>query len=307
MSWVEAKLGEVCTIKRGTTITQKQAFEGDIPVVAGGLKPTYFHNVANRFGTTITVSGSGASAGYVNIWKQPIFASDCSTLEVNDSKLDILFVYYYLLSKQDYIYTNLRSGAAQPHVYGKDIAGISIVIPPLSIQKEIIEKLDTIFSQIEIAKLAVENNVKNAEALFYAYLNKTLDDKKPGWKSASLREVCTLVNRGISPSYIEDGGMVVLNQKCVRNHVVNFQLGRRHNDVKKSVKEERLIRHGDVLVNSTGTGTLGRVAQVVSEVVGSVTVDSHVTIVRPNLDYFYAEFFGYMMRWIQLRIATLNN
>ena len=97
MSIVKTKLGAVCSINRGTTITQKEALEGDIPVVAGGLKPTYYHNKANRFNTTITVSGSGANAGFVNLWKQPIFASACSTVEVKDANVDIEFIYYILL------------------------------------------------------------------------------------------------------------------------------------------------------------------------------------------------------------------
>ena len=126
MSSKNVALGEVCIVKRGTTITQKEAIEGEIPVVAGGLKPTYYHNQANRLGNTITISGSGANAGFVNFWNQPIFASDCSTVEVINNKLDITYVYYFLLSKQQYIYNELRSGAAQPHVYGKDIASSSL-------------------------------------------------------------------------------------------------------------------------------------------------------------------------------------
>jgi len=80
MKWPVIKLGEVCDVKRGTTITFKDAKPGNIPVVAGGVKPTYYHNKPNRDGSTITVSGSGASAGFINFYKEPIFASDCSTV-----------------------------------------------------------------------------------------------------------------------------------------------------------------------------------------------------------------------------------
>lgn len=176
MSLITQKLGDVCSIKRGTTITQKLSIDGDIPVVAGGLKPTYYHNAANRFGKTITVSGSGANAGFVNYWSQPIFASDCSTVEVNNSSLDIIYIYYFLLSKQEFIYKKLRSGAAQPHVYGKDIASLDILIPPLKVQQQIVAKLDAIFAEIDKATAAAEANAKNAEALFQSQLEAVFSD-----------------------------------------------------------------------------------------------------------------------------------
>ena len=116
-----------------------------------------------------------------------------------------------------------------------------------------------------------------------------------GWQTRKLGDVCALLNRGISPKYIEDEGLCVLNQKCVRDHRVNYELSRRHDPAVKKVAVDRLIRLGDVLVNSTGTGTLGRVAQVREEPPEPTTVDSHVTIVRPKEATFYLSFFGYML------------
>lgn len=118
---------------------------------------------------------------------------------------------------------------------------------------------------------------------------------KAGWEIKKLGEVCEFVNRGVSPKYLDEGGICVLNQKCVRNHSVNFELARRHDDRAKSVSEQRLLRRGDVLVNSTGTGTLGRVAQIREDLLEPTTVDSHVTIARPKTGLFYSEFFGYAM------------
>jgi len=115
------------------------------------------------------------------------------------------------------------------------------------------------------------------------------------WERKTLGEICTLISRGISPKYIEGGGICVLNQKCIREHKVNVLLGRRHDNIAKSVKDERLVILGDVLVNSTGTGTLGRVAQVREELAEPTTVDSHVTIVRPNPEIFYLDYFGYLL------------
>lgn len=118
---------------------------------------------------------------------------------------------------------------------------------------------------------------------------------KNEWQSKNLGAVCTLLNRGISPKYLDQGGICVLNQKCIRNHTVNFSQSRRHDAGAKKVNSERLIQLGDVLVNSTGTGTLGRVAQVREELSEPTTVDSHVTILRPKPQIFHMDFFGYML------------
>jgi len=122
---------------------------------------------------------------------------------------------------------------------------------------------------------------------------------KEGWQTKTLGEVCSFLNRGVSPKYVEKGGIAVLNQRCVRDHVVSFEVGRRHDVKAKSVSDERLLRAGDVLVNSTGTGTLGRVAQLREDPPEPTTVDSHVTIVRPSPGQFLPEFFGYMLRDIE--------
>lgn len=122
---------------------------------------------------------------------------------------------------------------------------------------------------------------------------------KTGWESKKLGEVCSFLNRGISPKYLDEGGVCVLNQKCVRDHWVSYDLARRHDDVAKKVSEERFVQLGDVLVNSTGTGTLGRVAQIREAPPEPSTVDSHVTIVRPIPGKFHPDFFGFMMIFIE--------
>jgi len=118
---------------------------------------------------------------------------------------------------------------------------------------------------------------------------------KVGWKTKKLGEVCSFLNRGISPKYLKAGGICILNQKCVRDHRVTLDPSRRHDVQAKKVGSEKLVRAGDVLVNSTGVGTLGRVAQLRENPPEPTTVDSHVTIVRPKPGEFYPDFFGYML------------
>ena len=126
---------------------------------------------------------------------------------------------------------------------------------------------------------------------------------REGWDTAKLADVCQMIKRGVTPKYIEDGGVCVINQKCVRDHVINYELARRHDIERKTVSEERYIKVGDILVNSTGTGTLGRVAQIRQEPPELTTVDTHVTIVRPTPGKFFEDFFGYMLVKIEDEIT----
>jgi type I restriction enzyme S subunit len=125
-----------------------------------------------------------------------------------------------------------------------------------------------------------------------------------GWRSAVLGDVCEMIKRGVAPKYVDSGGVCVINQKCIRNHGINLRLSRRHDISAKKIQSERYIQPGDVLVNSTGTGTLGRVAQVRAEAKEPTTVDTHVTIVRPIEGMFHPEFFGYMLVQIEDEIAS---
>ena len=117
----QVPLGDICNIEKGATITRNDVLPGDVPVVAGGQEPSCYHNIANREAGAITVSASGAYAGYINFWSCPIFASDCNTVISKDGeKTDQTFVYFGLKAMQKQIY-GLQKGGAQPHVYGKDL------------------------------------------------------------------------------------------------------------------------------------------------------------------------------------------
>jgi len=124
--WEAVNLGGVSLIKRGDSFTKASLVEGSIPVVAGGQQPAYFHNKSNRQGLTITISGSGAYAGYVDFYDRPIFISD--GMSIQEKSLNISFIYYFLKLKQRYLYY-LQAGGAQPHVYPKDLQRIKLDIP----------------------------------------------------------------------------------------------------------------------------------------------------------------------------------
>ena len=132
----QVPLGDICNIEKGATITRNDVLPGEVPVVAGGQEPSCYHNVANREAGAITVSASGAYAGYINFWNCPIFASDCNTIiSKDDEKTDQTFVYFGLRVMQKQIY-GLQKGGAQPHVYGKDLQKFMFPCPSYAKQIE---------------------------------------------------------------------------------------------------------------------------------------------------------------------------
>lgn len=113
---------------------------------------------------------------------------------------------------------------------------------------------------------------------------------------ALLSEVVTLLKRGVTPAYTDDSsGVVVLNQKCVRDNSVLLHPARRTDPDLKRIPHEKYLVHLDILVNSTGEGTLGRVAQLRHPPTEPVTVDSHVTIVRADPARVLPEFLGIVL------------
>ena len=126
--WEVKTIGTFADVKRGSTITKAQTVEGNIKVVAAATDYSFMHNEPNRSAYVITVSASGANAGFINFWREPIYASDCSTIQCKDV-VETLYCYYWIRHFQELLFTQ-QIGAAQPHVYPEHINKIPIVIPP---------------------------------------------------------------------------------------------------------------------------------------------------------------------------------
>lgn len=125
--WKLSSLGELAEFRRGKTITKKEAIEGNIPVVAGGLEPAYYCDKSNTTERVITVSGSGANAGFTRMYFEKVWASDCSF--VDTSATQYLHFVYCFLRENKIVIDNMQKGAAQPHVYAKDINSMELLLP----------------------------------------------------------------------------------------------------------------------------------------------------------------------------------
>lgn len=113
--WEMGKLGDYITPKKGKNITQKNAIKGIYPVIAGGLEPAYYHNQSNTESPVITISASGANAGFVNIHYRPVWSSDSSYIDKTITPY-VYFFYLFLKMNQNILYDK-QEGSAQPHIY----------------------------------------------------------------------------------------------------------------------------------------------------------------------------------------------
>ncbi len=146
-------LGNICEIQKGTAITSSEIEEGKYKVVAGGVDFAYLHNKYNRPENVITVSASGANAGYINFWQEKIYASDCTTL-IGKSFEETCFIYYFLKANQALLF-NLQKGAAQPHVYANDLKQIKIPLPPKALQQKIVAECRKIDAEVQNAEVRI--------------------------------------------------------------------------------------------------------------------------------------------------------
>jgi len=253
VKWPMVDLGEVAEVLKGSAITKNQTIEGTIPVVAGGQYPAYFHNEANRSGEVITVSASGAYAGFVNYFEIPIFASDCSTIQSKDqNQVKTKYLFYILKSKQEEIY-KFQQGGGQPHVYPKDLVNIRIPLPTLEVQQEIVAQLDSYQKIIDGAKLVVDN-----------YKPEIKID--PDWKEFKLKDISENLDskrkpvtksdrtKGIFPYYGASG-------------IVDY--------VEDYIFDDNLL-----LISEDGANLLARVTPIAFSVSGKVWVNNHAHVLK---------------------------
>ena len=127
------------------------------------------------------------------------------------------------------------------------------------------------------------------------------------WHEVPLRELVGYISKGIAPSYAEEASETtirVLNQKCNRNFRISYGDSRLHDTLKKKVPPERYVKPDDILINSTGAGTAGRIAQI-EDVPSATTIDGHMILIRSN-GKVTQKFLGYALKAHQWEVLQLD-
>ena len=160
-------------------------------------------------------------------------------------------------------------------------------------QEKIARILEAFDKKIQLNSNINDNLEQQAAAIFRSWFVNCIPFggiAPDEWKNVTLEDITAMVSRGITPKYADDTDQIIINQKCIRNHMIDLSLARNH---RPKVINDKWLRFGDLLINSTGDGTLGRAAPVWFQP-HNLTVDSHVTIVRPATEnlIFYIGLWG---------------
>lgn len=145
--WDEINFGEFVTPKKGKNITKSEVVEGSYPVVAGGLEPSCYHIEANTKSPVITISASGANAGYIRLYTTPVWSSDSSYIDESITPY-VYFCYVFLKINQSKL-TDKQEGSAQPHIYPSHIMELDFMSYPESIIKVFEESARPLFNKIK--------------------------------------------------------------------------------------------------------------------------------------------------------------
>jgi type I restriction enzyme S subunit len=217
--------------------------------------------------------------------------------------IDADFVKYFLMSPggRAELFSQM-TGSVQIVINLANLRTVRVPLPPLPIQRRIAGILSAYDELIENSQRRIQILEEMARSLYREWfvnfrypgyesvplVPSPLGEIPQGWEVRKLGDISSYISRGISPRYDDEGTSLVLNQKCVREQRLSLEPARRQS---KPIQKDKLIQFGDVVINSTGVGTLGRVAQIY-EILDNCTVDSHVTIARASkntdLDFYGA-------------------
>lgn len=299
--WIERKISDIGTVVGGATPSTKKPEnyeDGKIAWITPKDLSTFTGRYIERGERNITEVGlrscstqllpknavlfsSRAPIGYVAIAANEVCTNQGFKSVIPNENTDPLFLFYLLKYNKDKI-EGMGSGTTFKEVSGSTMKNIVVNVPAdKGVQEKIASILDSIDNKIEENEQINKNLLEQALAIYKDWFcDYALSDGifPENWKITTIDAISSLVTRGIAPKYDDSSDQIVLNQKCIRDHTIDISLSRRH--LPKRINE-KWISKGDLLINSTGTGTLGRVAQVWFEA-NNMTVDSHVTIVRPK-------------------------
>ena len=242
--------------------------------------------MANYNDKTITVSASGAYAGFVNYFEIPIFASDCSAITIKDESVKLKYIYYLLNAQQKFIYS-FQKGMAQAHVNPKDLMNLKIILPPIKSQMKIISILEKVEKVNEMRKEADELTTDFLKAVFLEMFGHPLTNSKK-WKIKKMKDISKKILSGTTPKggkevYVEKGIVFFRSQNVWKNRLSLDDVAHIDDDTHtKMIKSS--LKNKDILMTKTGrinteNSSLGRASMFLGED-NSANINGHVYLIR---------------------------
>ena len=218
-----------------------------------------------------------------------VYAGFLIKFSLDPTKVNPKVLKYYTHSKPYYDWVkSFDTGATRGNINAQTFASMPIALPDKETQDRIVDILSAIDNKIRLNNRINHNLEEQAQALYKSwfvdfepfqegeFIESELGLIPKGWKVVCLDSLCSIISRGFSPKYSESTTDVVLGQRCVRNNMIDLSVSKTH--VPKNLGERALCQY-DILINSTGMGSLGRVAQIYFKP-ERMTYDSHLTLVR---------------------------
>lgn len=242
-----------------------------------------------------------------------IQGSDCLRLRISSKTVSEKYLSYYLrtAAHQDWMQALCSFGATMSSLNQDILRRLTFPAPALATQQKIAAILSTYDDLIANNQRRITLLERMAEDIYREWFVRLRfpghEDVKvekgvpQGWKVSEISDVCSTLKRGIAPNYTESKATLVVNQRCIRDGFVDLAEARGH---ETKVSDEKLLEYGDVLINSTGVGTLGRVA-VFDHELTSATCDTHVTICRANQKEATPHYLGQAIRSLQEHFESM--
>lgn len=318
MSWETVRFGDLYAVESRNGLTKPSKVRGsgykminmgelfandriyDIPMEFVPLKESEKLNARVECGDllfarqSLVLEGAGKCSIVMEVSPLTVFESHLIRVRLDRSQALPMFYYYYFRSSLSPV-KSIVSQCAQAGIRGSDLQELQVILPPIKVQQriaEIISRYDDLIEnnqkQIKLLEEAAQRLYKEwfVDLRFPGHETTPIVDGIPqGWERMVLSEVTSVLKRGISPKYSDNGKYSVINQKCIRSSIMDISESRRQ---EKEYVPTLNLQDSDTVICSTGTGTLGRVGRVYGDY-PNTTFDSHVTLVRAkeNPNYIY--------------------
>ena len=318
--WKKVKLGEMLHVRKGDYITKKEAKEGIYPVILGGKEPAYYIDKYNHTGKAIVISRSGASAGYVSFWNEPIFVTDGFLIEPQGDVI-FEFLYYVLKCKQRELH-NTQKGAAIPHVTPALIGDIEGLLPDVHTQQLIVDILSRYDSLIENYQKQIKLLEEAAQRLYKEWFvelrfpghenTKMVDGLPEGWERKKLIEFGCSLESGARPkggvdSNLKDGVPSVGAENVIGLGKYNYSSEKLVTNQFYSQMRKGKIKDRDILIYKDGA-YIGRTSLFQDGFPHKeLAVNEHVFLLHTlNENYQYYVFFTLYQKQYFEKMQKLN-
>ena len=225
----------------------------------------------------VLINITGDSTARVSVWNREVDArvnQHVAIIRTDPTKASSYWLQYWLVmpSVKNYLLTLASSGGSRPALTKGMLESLEIPLPPLQEQQAVADVLGSLDDKIAVNKKVIKKTLE---------LTFCLSSCKDGVE-AKLEDIAEFISRGVVPKYAEEPGKLIINQRCIRGGLIDLSQARWTSILPKD--PVRLVHQYDVLINSTGQGTLGRMAPWIrkAESDNEVVTDTHITTVRFN-------------------------